>query len=247
MGHIDSAPVAKNSKQQEKDRRARVEAMREAERAKEQRKSMLFIALAVVVGVGLIAAAAIPAWLGSRDDPANKDLASFGVSRSAADCTDVETENTQGQNDHHPPGSTLEYETVPPSSGPHTENWVLGSDIRPFYTERDHPPIEELVHNLEHGYTILWYDPDVPDAKKDVLRDIAQSGRQLEQTGPNQKFLVTAWDDSYGELPEGEDYVLTHWGAEQGFRQSCGDLSGAVVEQFIEDHPWSNAPEPNAV
>ena len=78
--------MANKTKQADRDRRAKIEAMRKAEQAKERRKSMLFIIIAGVVGLGLVAAAAIPAWLDSRDDPANKDLATFGVDLASAGC-----------------------------------------------------------------------------------------------------------------------------------------------------------------
>ena len=32
---------------------------------------------------------------------------------------------------------------------------------RKLYTADDRPELETLVHNLEHGYTILWYDETV--------------------------------------------------------------------------------------
>ena len=34
---------------------------------------------------------------------------------------------------------------------------------RKFYTDKDRPELEALVHNLEHGYTILWYDDTIAD------------------------------------------------------------------------------------
>jgi hypothetical protein len=41
-------------------------------------------------------------------------------------------------------------------------------------------------------------------------------------------------------------FALTHWGATQGFRQYCGELSGEVVRDFVTTHPFSDSPEPNA-
>jgi hypothetical protein len=60
------------------------------------------------------------------------------------------------------------------------------------------------------------------------------------------KFLVAAWDTERGEFPDGASYALTHWGAEQGFRQYCGDLSGEIVRDFVTEHPFSDSPEPFA-
>lgn len=213
--------------------------MRQAERAKERRKSLLFIVLAVVVGIGLIAAAAIPA-LNSEDDPGGGQLASYGVSKAAANCEPVESQAVQGEGDHQPDGTRVEYEDVPPMFGPHSGSAEFPA--RSFYSDADGVPVEKLVHNLEHGYTVLWYDPSVSDRKVEVLQNIAEAGRQVEASG--QKFVVAAWDDSYGEMSA--DYGLTHWGAEEGYRQMCGDISGDVVEDFLTAYPYTDSPEPNA-
>lgn len=232
----------KSKKQQERDRRARVEEMRKAERARERRKSMLFIVLASVIGLGLVAAAAVPAYLDSRNDPAKKALSEFGVAAAAADCDDVEKDEATGNNDHQPDGTAVEYDMVPPSSGAHWGQPAFPA--RPFYTTRDRPAMEQLVHNLEHGYTVLWYDGTIKGKDLDLLRDIATSARAKDST--RGKFIVTSWDDAYGDFPEGKHVALSHWGAKQGYRQLCGGISGAVVEQFITEYPATDTPEPNA-
>jgi len=143
-----------------------------------------------------------------------------------------------------PDGTVVDYAQVPPSSGPH---WSAPAfPARAFYTERDRPEMEQLVHNLEHGYTILWYDDTIKGSQLDALKDIAESARADDNVGPNQKFVVSAWDDSYGDLPQGKHIGLSHWGAEQGHRQLCGKVSGEVVESFIQKYPATDAPEPNA-
>ena len=239
--------MANKTKQQERDRRAKIEAMRKAEQAKERRKSMMFIAIAVVVGLGLIAAAAVPAYLESRNDPANKALSSFGVSTAAADCDAVQTSkgtNNEADRDHVTDGTVEDYATVPPSYGPH---WSAPAfPAREFYTARDRPEMEQLVHNLEHGYTILWYDDTIKGNQLDELKDIAASARNDEATGPTGKFIVSAWDDSYGNFSTGKHIGLSHWGSADSFTQVCGKVSGAVVADFIDKHPASDAPEPNA-
>ena len=103
--------MANKTKQAERDRRAKIEAMRKAEQAKERRKSMLFIIVAAVVGLGLVAAAAVPAYLDSKNDPANKDLASFGVARAAADCGAVSNDPVTGNPEHY-------YEVTFPGASP---------------------------------------------------------------------------------------------------------------------------------
>lgn len=240
--------MAKVTKAQEKDRRARIEAMRKAEQARERRKSMLFVVLAVVVGLGLIAAAAIPAYLNSRDDPANKALSSFGVDAADADCGPVRDNPGGDVNNHVGPGTdqaditTVDYERVPPTTGPHYP--VPAFPASEFYTERDRPRMEELVHNLEHGYTVVWHDDTVDGEQREALQDIATSAREKDPVGPG-KFIVSAWDDAYGDFPEGKHVALSHWGADTGHRQLCGQVSGEVVNDFIEAYPFSDSPEPN--
>jgi hypothetical protein len=239
--------VANKTKQADRDRRAKIEAMRKAEQAKERRKSMMFIVIAAVVGLGLVAAAAVPAYLDSRNDPAKKDLASFGVSAASASCSAVKTSkgtNNDTDRKHVEDGTVEDYKTVPPSYGPHWSAPVFPA--REFYTSRDRPQMEQLVHNLEHGYTILWYDDTIKGDKLAELKDIATSARNNDAVGPNGKFVVSAWDDSYGTFPSGKHIGMSHWGSADSFTQVCGKVSGAAVQKFIEDHPASDAPEPNA-
>lgn len=236
--------MAEKKKQKDRDRRAQVEEMRRAQEAHERRKSMLFITLAAVVGLGLVAAAALPAYLKSHNDPAKKGLGAFGVSASAAGCGDVLTDATEGSADHKPDGTVVKYAQVPPSSGSH---WAAPAfPAREFYTARDRPEMEQLVHNLEHGYTIFWYDDTIKGAALGDLKDIAVSARSQAAVGPTGKFIVSAWDDAYGTFPKGKHVAMSHWGAKKGHRLVCGQVSGAAVDGFIKKFPASDAPEPSA-
>ena len=236
-----------DKKRQDRDRRAKVEEMRRAEQARERRKSMLFIALAVVVGLALIAAAAVPAYLKSRNDPAKKSLASFGVPASAADCAKVQTTkatNSTELRNHVEDGTKETYKTVPPSYGAH---WGAPAfPAREFYTAGDRPEMEQLVHNMEHGYTVVWYDDTIKGAALDDLTDISASAREKDPVNPGNKFIVSAWDDAYGKLPAGKHVAMSHWGAQDSHIRLCGAVSGAVVNDFIKAFPASDSPEGNA-
>jgi hypothetical protein len=239
------ANKAKSSKGNERDRRARVEAMRRAQLARERRKSMIMIIVAVIVGAGLVIAAALPAYLNKRNDPAKKSLASFGVSASAASCNGVKTTdgtNTDAFRTHVADGKVEHYKTVPPSFGPHWATPVLSS--RPFYTVKDRPEMEQLVHNLEHGYTIVWYDTTVTGDQLKALKNLSSSARARDETAPA-KFIVSAWDNAYGKFPAGKHIGMSHWGAKDSHVQLCGKVSGAAVENYIKKFPFSDSPEPN--
>jgi Protein of unknown function (DUF3105) len=240
------ANKAKNTKGAEKDRRARVEAMRKEQLAKERRKSTIIVALAVVVGVVIVLAAALPAYRKSHNDPAKKSLSSFGVSAAAASCSSVAT--TKGTNSdalrkHVADGTVEKYKTVPPSYGPHWATPVINS--RPFYSVKDRPQMEDLVHNLEHGYTIIWYDDTIKGTQLTALKNLSSSARARNETAPS-KFIVSAWDNAYGSFPSGKHLGISHWGTADSHIQLCGKVSGQIVSTFIKKYPATDSPEPAA-
>lgn len=236
--------MAKKTAKPGANRREKLEEMRREQRARERRRTALIVGAAVLVGGGLVAAAAVPLVRQSLDNPASKDWAAFGVAAGSASCDEVVAEPQSGSADHRPDGEVIAYDPVPPASGSH---WSLPAPFgRKFYTPQDTPEVERLVHNLEHGYSILWYDPAVLDEQEQTLRELAAKVGEDEEVAEETagKFIVAPWDPARGELPEGKAYALTHWGAEQGFRQYCGDLSGEVVRDFVVAHPTSDSPEP---
>jgi hypothetical protein len=236
--------VANKSKPQSRDRRTKVEAMRREQQARERRKNLMFIAVAVVVGLGIVAAAAVPSYLKSRNDPAKKSLSSFGVKAAAASCSPATNDPVTGPGTDSPDTTKVKYSEVPPSSGQHFVTPQVPA--KAFYTTKDRPAIETLVHNLEHGYTVLWYDKTIKGDQLTTLKDLSASARKTAAAGQGEKFIVSAWDPSYGAFPEGKHVALSHWSANQGHRQLCGKVSGAVVSSFMKKFPSTDAPEPNA-
>lgn len=234
----------------DKDRRARVEQMRRQQQSAERRRTMLVMGaalLVVAVLVGLVVVAIVDF---RRDNPeqAASEVSEVGVEASAADCDDVISEPAEGVNAHVGPGTSspdkvrVDYPTAPPAFGEHYPSPEYPASA--FYTPDDRPAMEALVHNLEHGYTVVWYEESLPEEQQQQLRRIAELAREMDETAG--KFIVSAWDDSYGEFPEGKPVAISHWGAEDGYRQYCGAVSGEVIEQFVEDHPYTDSPEPNA-
>jgi hypothetical protein len=235
--------VAKRSV--EADRRARVEEMRRAQQAKERRRSTLIIGSAVLVMVVLVGLVTFVVRDYLRDNPNSLDA--VGVAASAASCDEPTEDPATGVSVHVGPGTEtpdttrVEYDSVPPSHGEHFA--APAFPAQPFYTAEDRPAMEELVHNLEHGYTVLWYAEDLPQAQVDELETIAGIARGEDATAG--KFVVSAWDASYGDLPGDKPVALSHWGAENGHRQLCGSVSGEAVQEFISEFPAADSPEPN--
>lgn len=232
------------------DRRARVETLKREQRTKERRKTLGFILIAALVGGALIAVPVIS--IVRENQAASRALVSFGVPLAQAGCGPVQTDPVESNDGEHKvdPNETVNYDTAPPSHGPHFVSPAVISE-RGFYTPADTPRVEELVHNLEHGYTIAWYLPSLAQEQKDALSELAE---RLRTEGETQKFIAAPWDPARGEFPDGKVIALTHWGAPEdgkdyatstGYRQYCGELSGAAVVEFMEKYPASDTPEPN--
>jgi Protein of unknown function (DUF3105) len=248
-------------KQVSQDRKARIAEMQKIEAARENRTRIRIIAGCGVLLLALGGVIAFAVYDAQKQQP-DTAITAIGVPASAASCDTPTTDKAHGTGDHAKPETTpkVAYTTVPPSTGPHYAQPAVGDD-RKFYTAADRPAMEILVHNLEHGYTILWYDEQAGqaydkaagDGKK--LADLAKVTNKVEAASG--KFIVSAWDPSYGALPAGKKFALSHWSAtvgtqqtaeanQSGHRQLCGDLSGEVVKSFVQQFPKTQSPEPDA-
>ena len=236
-----------NTPKQRVDRRAAVEEMRRAERAAARRRMIVLATVTGVVALGLIAAVTVPAIMGGNSAPARGAIAAIGVPAAQAGCADPITQPATGVNDHVEPGVTVRYDTAPPAFGKHDGQYI--TDPRHFYSPRDRPSVEKLVHSLEHGYTIVWYDDTVSGDQLQALRDLAV--RMPKEANPGRWFIVAPWAAqdvaNRGSFPKGTHVAMTHWGATDGVRQYCGKVSGAAVAAFVAKHPASDAPEAGGV
>ena len=105
---------------------------------------------------------------------------------------------SQGRN-HVPAGTQVDYSTSPPTSGPH-----YGNPAGPgFYSET--PPAGNLVHSLEHGAVVIYYDPAAitPEAEES-LRAFARNHQD--------PFAAVIVAPNPNDDPEAA-YVLTAWRA----------------------------------
>jgi len=237
-------------KKSERDnRRAIAEQLRKEQARKERMRSVLILGACVVVVLGLLGSAGYVYWQDQREksEAAGTPLAELGVSESAAACDPVKKVDATGSGDHIDPPTKIPYPAAPPAFGPHWGNYLQGSEIRSLYTTEDRPEVERLVHSLEHGHTILWYDDAVkPDTQ--AYKDIEAISEKFD--GESDKFIAAPWQASDGKpFPNDKHIALTHWTGpekQQGITQYCRAPSGAVVKQFMADYPASSAPEPGA-
>ncbi|SDS27937.1 Protein of unknown function [Nocardioides scoriae] len=231
------------------ERRARAEQLRKEQQRKERMRSFGILGVCLLVVVGLLGSAVFYYVRDQRQQAAaaGAPLAELGVSASAASCDPVEEKAATGNNEHLTIGKPIDYPDAPPASGPHWGNFLQGSEIRSFYTTEDRPEKERLVHSLEHGHTLVWYD-DTVEPGTEAYQQLRAIGKKFD--GPTDKLIVAPWtSEDGGDFPSGKHVALTHWTGpedQKGVTQYCGQPSGAVLEKFMEDFPATDAPEPNA-
>jgi hypothetical protein len=217
-----------------KDRRARLEELRRQQKAAERRKNFLFIGSAITVAVILIAAAIIPAYLHDQAKNAKRKAgyqAAPTKAEKAAGCLGVHNDPLSAAAVHVP--APIDYSKekygdtrggtppIPPSGGRH--NVVsLGDKVR-FYPLTDKPRPERAVHNLEHGFIVVWYDDKLPADQVAHLQLLASQGNLT-------RLLVVGWWQ--GDLPAGKHVVLTSWGR----TDRCSTVSDTVVNAFYKAH-----------
>jgi hypothetical protein len=252
--------VAKTAKT---DRRAKIDQIRNKQKGAERRRGLAIVGVCVVIALLIVGAAAyrpIANWWELRKF---NDLALADVGASASACQKVETKPAKGSSEHVPTGTPVPYEDAPPAFGAHwNEPGTAPAPMdRKLYTEDDRPELESLVHNLEHGYTILWYD-DTVAGDEDQMQELRAIARKLAGTSNfRTKFIAAPWtsEDANGkEFPDGQHISFTHWSvggedaaqgstdAQVGVWQYCSDVSGAALEEFMLEYPYTDSPEPAA-
>ncbi|MFI5695993.1 DUF3105 domain-containing protein [Kribbella sp. NPDC051586] len=230
---------------QKQSRREMIEKMQREQSRSDRRRTMIIVVCSIVVGLAIIAYPAIKLVQDSRTK--NQALTEFGVAASAASCDAITNDEAAGTLDHRPDGEKILYSVSPPSSGPHYAVWAPFD--KKFYSMGDRPPVENLVHNLEHGYTILWYRDTLPKDQIDQIEKLSKSKLPDSSVG---KFIAAPYKQSEGKgWPDGKNLAFAHWSAPNdaqksfGHRQFCGSVSGDALKQFMEKYPAADAQEPN--
>jgi hypothetical protein len=214
--------------------------------------------IVVVLAMAVIATAGI-AWLEDRrgDPPTGSAVAAEGDPANPAEpaCGPV-LRAYAGDAGDHIDNAPIAYSSAPPSFGDHRSRWEVRAAS--FYDVDARPEVEVLVHNLEHGYNILWYDQSVVDDSDALarVREIADGYATLGRVrDPATAFIAAPWtaDDGDG-FPAGMNYALTHWYAdptdptrsradEVGLTRYCAGISAEIVQDWMDDYPLTDAPE----
>ena len=175
---------------------SRIDRRRVEQAAAEDDRSKLVVYGAVAVVVVLLAAAVYVTTLSGGGGSSGIEAQSLPDSGDGSLLEDVERFPSQGRT-HVPAGTQVDYSTTPPTSGPHYGQWTEAG----FYEET--PPLGSLVHSLEHGHVVIYYDPAAltPEAEES-LRAFANAQDQRWRSvvvvpnpndDPQAPFVLTAW------------------------------------------------------
>lgn len=241
------------SARRDEARRKRIELERQMARARRNRTIAIVVAVIVVAGIAAFALTR-PKSESVTSTRASSLLASAKTEAATAGCTDVQQiapYQPVDQDRAHigadagptemPALST--YPSVPPTSGPHSGT-PLGAGV---YASP--PPLDQLIHSLEHGAAIVWYDPS---ASGQALTDIQDFYRDPEV---GSRVIVAPYDypdqGAAGSLPAGTGMALVSW----HHLETCTDVNLAAAFGFTARYAapsfpgqdyLGDAPEPGA-
>lgn len=251
-GRTGGSTGERPTKAQRRDeaRRQRLEIERRMARSRRNR----WIAFAVAV----VLAAGATVFVVTRPRPKTEDpaglLAAAPQAARAASCSEPQNvgpyqpENfdqahigVQGGPPTLPPLSS--YPSVPPASGPHNETPL------PAGVYSSPPPIDQLIHSLEHGAAIVWYDPDASGAEVARIQDF------YARSNAGSRVIVAPYDypdQGAGRLPDGTDMALVSW----HHVESCSQANLAAAfgftarygappfddKEYLGDAPEAGAP-----
>lgn len=235
-------------------RREIADQLRNQQKRADKRQGAVIVGVCILIAVAIIGLAAfkpIKEWWDLRQ---YEDAEISDIGAPASVCDERTTKPADGNQQHVQPGEDVEYTDAPPAFGAHEV--YPDSMERKLYTKEDRPRLEKLVHNLEHGYTFIWYDETIAKDgdQMDELRAIAS---KLQGTGNMRlKFKAVPWTEDDGDsFPEGRHIAINHWSKggkdvelsenkQVGVWQYCESVSGEALDDFMLDYEYFDSPEP---
>jgi hypothetical protein len=186
---------------------------RQEQRAKQRRQKLISNLIWGGIGVAVLALLGFMVWQGAR--PAAGE--SVPVMRSEP---------------HLPTGSDPgQYNSDPPTSGLHYADTLQAG----FYETNDYPyPAGYLVHNLEHGYVIFWYNCDLLDEAG--CAELKLQIRSVMDELGGVKMIAYPWNSI--DVP----VAMTSWGRIQKFETFDAERAKAFYRANLNKAPESGAP-----
>ncbi|MEO6578606.1 MAG: DUF3105 domain-containing protein [Candidatus Limnocylindria bacterium] len=126
------------------------------------------------------------------------------------------------------------YSTLPAASGPHWDpsgvaNWGA------YASPQDET---QLIHSLEHGGIVIWYDPDLLDDAQVQELNSYVLGQVASGISGRFKFIVSPWG---GDEPLGAAVAVTAW--RHLLKLDAFDMD--AIRAFADTNYLRFAPEPN--
>lgn len=149
--------MAENLSRAERRRLKREEGKLKERGTEKQTKSLYFILILILI-IGLFSAVywALSSSPKLEDDEINEVKVPI-----------MATEHTGNTDD-------VEYNSNPPTSGPHYTDWH--KDWKFYDSEL---PIGGLIHNMEHGGIVVFYQPHLSQETKDLIKEFTEDEQKV--------------------------------------------------------------------
>jgi hypothetical protein len=221
---------------------ARAERKEEARKEREARirraRRRVWLRRLTRVGIVILLGALIAffvVWSGRADRRLQEAAAAAAESLGCTDIQDLPDEGREHLVAGEPPP---DYETTPATSGKHN-GATLPADQHVYDQPFDANIEAQAVHNLEHGYVLIYYKQDGPEAlSKNVVESLGDLARSED------KVILAP----HPELPEGQSLALAAW----THLQTCPNVTDAnravaLIKGFINSFRGTagDAPEAN--
>ncbi|WP_369270626.1 DUF3105 domain-containing protein [Streptomyces sp. R11] len=204
-------------------RKARIEEMRRAERARERRNRILTITASVVVVVGLVAAGVVLVRSQSDADkdeaqrPSDKIPGKFVTGKDG-----VKTWNKKLSSTHVE--TSVGYPMEPPVGGDHHRAWMnCNGDVYDKELRK-----ENAVHSLEHGAVWVTYTSKAAEA------DVEALSTKVKQT----PYTLMSPDEK-----QQDPIMLSAWGHQRTVTSASDPNVAKFFEKYVQGE---QTPEPGA-
>jgi uncharacterized protein DUF3105 len=231
---VAATPGGPNRPERKEQARRQREALRRSmSRRRFARRAGVWLAVAAAVAVVVFLIVQVSGGTGKLNNEEKQLLAQAPAAVTAAGCSPVNTVqpfNPESLDRAHIGSSNAPaamppltaYRTIPPTSGPHN-SVPLAAGQYP-----DPPPVDQVIHSLEHGAVVIWYDPSALSSKD--LTDLQTFFLKRGETG---KVIIAPYNypdqKSAAKLPGGKQMVLVSW----HHMQTCGKVSLPVAFDFV--------------
>ena len=227
MSKTPARPRITKAERKEQARRDRLELQRKIARSRRNRRIVVVAVVVIVAGVAIFAFTRPGTEVPSPEEL----LANAQDAREQAGCGEIEDVGPyqpRNQDQAHVPTEAMpplaNYPSTPPASGPHNEI-TFGAGV--YSTP---PPIDRVLHSLEHGAAVVWYAPDATGEELARLRAF------YEDDKVGGRVIVAPYDypeqGVAGVLPAGSRMSLVSWHR----MQACEQLSLPAAFGFTSSY-----------